>query len=93
MGNKLDHKVNTVINEDKLKFLLQQRGWTYKELVERLRNRYGVEIKYKGLVPLFSNKANWKLLYAYILCDLLEVNINDLFDLVESDASSHEILN
>lgn len=57
-------------------------------LYEKVVNKYGVDISYKGFMNLVSNRSTWKLLYAVAITDILDVTIDELFDIVEIDIKS-----
>lgn len=74
-----------VLNKDKLKDILDRRGMEYIEFHDKLVNKYGLDITYKGFMSLLSNRSTWKLLYAHAIAELLQINYTDIFEMVDID--------
>lgn len=77
-----------MLNKGKLKDIIDRKGMGYTELYERVVNLYGkdsIDITYKGFMSLLSNRSSWKLLYAYVIIEALNVSVNDIFDLIDVD--------
>src|SRR5690606_24052257 len=79
------HKKDIIINKDKLKDILDGRGLTFTVFHERLSDAYGLDLTYKGFMSLLTNRSSWKLLYAYAIVDTLNINISDIFDIIDVD--------
>lgn len=54
---------------------------TQKEIVELLNIRYRIHMKYKHFSTLINNRVRWSLDVAMALAEILDVSINDLFEL------------
>jgi hypothetical protein len=87
MGWSAHHGKEMILNEAKVKNALQNKKWTFKELYERINVKYELDLKYRGFMNTIKNKNQWKLIYAYAIADLLEVPVEELFEVkeVESD--------
>lgn len=64
------------INRGKLKYKLDRRDykWLHEKLLEMK-----VSIKYPALTANLRNEVEWKLLYAYCICQILNCTIDDMF--------------
>lgn len=56
----------------------------YITLHEKI-NDFGLDIGYKGFMTLMSNKSSWKLLYGWTVSNVLNVNIDDIFEIINVD--------
>lgn len=79
------HKKDIILNREKLKRILDNRGMGYIELYEKVLDKYGLDLSYKGFMSLLSNRSTWKLLYSHAITDVLNINTNDIFDVVDVD--------
>jgi hypothetical protein len=79
------HKKDIIINKKKLKEVMDMRGVNYTELHEKVVEKFGLDLEYKGFMSLMSNRSSWKLLYAHAITDTLNVSTNDIFDIVDVD--------
>ena len=79
------HKTDIILNRKKLRYVLDKQGMSYDELHERVKKAYGLDITYKGFMSLLSNRSSWKLLYAHAITDVLGINTNDIFDIINID--------
>lgn len=79
------HKTEIMVNREKLKAILDHRGLEYVDLYDMIVERFGLDLTYKGFMSVLAGDATWKLLYAYAVTDVLNVNIMDIFELVEVD--------
>lgn len=77
------HEKDIVLNKDKLKDILDKRGMTFTVFWENVVDEYGLDLTYKGFMSLMSNRSSWKLLYAFAMTDVLNINISDIFDVVD----------
>lgn len=77
------HRQDVFIKKEKLDSLMFGKFKTYKDVLEQIKNKYGIVMSYKGFFTLLSNKSSWKLLYAMALCEVLETDINTLFEIRE----------
>jgi DNA-binding Xre family transcriptional regulator len=85
MANKVKRAVNVEINRAKLDRLMLKKRWKPNDLILQMKEIYGIDLKYKSLMALLSNKVTWKLLYAVVICQLLDTEINYLFDIVNNN--------
>lgn len=79
------HEKEIKLNKDKLKEILDRRGMEYMELHEKVQDKYGLDITYKGFMSLLSNRSTWKLLYAHAISDILLINYMEIFDIITVD--------
>ncbi len=79
------HKTDIILDKNKLKYELEKREMTFKELFNRIQTKYGLDIDYKAFMSLTSNRSSWKLLYAYAIVDMLDLRISDVFEVVQVD--------
>lgn len=74
--------VKAVINQDKLKNKLD--GRSYKWLHQKINDK-GLKIGYRGLCANLNNEVkDWKLITAMIIAEILDVSVEQLFDIVSS---------
>lgn len=57
----------------------------YQELFEKAQKQYGLDMTYKGFMSLTSNRSAWKLIYAWAIADVLNVDMKDIFYRVKID--------
>jgi hypothetical protein len=79
------HKKEIVLDKEKLGEILDRRGMEYTVLHEKVQDKYGLDITYKGFMSLLSNRSTWKLLYAHAICDILLIGYTEIFDIVDVD--------
>jgi hypothetical protein len=79
------HKKDIVINKNKLKEVMDSRGMSYTELHEKVVDKFGLDITYKGFMSLMSNRSTWKLLYAHAITEVLHTTTNEVFDVIDID--------
>ena len=79
------HKKDVAIKRELLKDLLKLKKMKHKTLYEKIVNSYGLDLSYKGFMALISNRSSWKLLYAWAICDVLGVELERLFEIVDVD--------
>lgn len=79
------HKKDLHINKDRVKKLLDEKGMEYMELYRKAEDKYGLDITYKTFMNLLSNRSTWKLIYAWAIADMLNVEIYEIYDMVEID--------
>jgi hypothetical protein len=65
------------IDRDKLKKKLDGRDflWLHRKVVE-----FGVDVKYTTLLSNIRNEVEWKTIYSYSICKVLNVKFEELFD-------------
>ena len=85
MSRSVEHKKDIKLNREKLQEILNSQKMGYIELHEKTSQRYGLDLQYKGFMSLMSNKSSWKLLYAHAIADVLKINYNDIFEIVDVD--------
>lgn len=88
MRTFLIHTKDIKLNKDKLNDILDSQKMDYTELHDKISTQFGIKISYKGFMNILSNRNSWKFLYAYALCELLKVNYNDIFELVDVDVDA-----
>lgn len=82
------HKKDIVLNKGRLKNILDKKGMSYIDLHEKVSGShsvYGLDLSYKGFMSLLSNRSTWKLLYAYAIINVLNIGIEDVFDIIDVD--------
>lgn len=79
------HQTEIMINRSILKDILDNRGLEYTDLYHMVVDKFGLDLSYKGFMSVIAGQATWKLLYAYAISDVLDVEIKDIFDLVPVD--------
>lgn len=84
------HRKDILINRSKLRNLLDNnkidnKGMDYLELHRRISEKYGLDLSYKGFMSLLQNRSTWKLIYAYAIADVLNVEIDEIFEVVDVD--------
>jgi hypothetical protein len=79
------HKKEIILNRKKLKDIIDMRGLSYIDLHEKVVDKFGLDITYKGFMSLLSNRSTWKLLYAHAITEVLLVSTNDIFDIIDVD--------
>jgi hypothetical protein len=64
------------INNNKLYRMLGGKNirWLHSKLKEK-----GIDIGYNALCSNIRNDVEWKLIYAYYICEILNCKIEDLF--------------
>lgn len=67
------------IDRQKFQMLIGGKQWTAKEFHQRWTSRYGFKMKYNNFMELINNNVGWKLVYAFAISEMLEVNIDELF--------------
>lgn len=79
------HKKDIIMNKDKLKKILDNKKINYMMLFEKIKREYGIDIEYKGFMNLIDNRSSWKFLYAYALLDVLNIEVDDVFEVIDID--------
>jgi hypothetical protein len=79
------HKKEFILNRKKLKNILDNKGISYSELHEKVVDKFGLDITYKGFMSLLSNRSTWKSLYSHAITEVLLVTTNDIFEVVDVD--------
>ncbi|AGI11874.1 hypothetical protein X915_gp095 [Bacillus phage vB_BanS-Tsamsa] len=91
MRKFLIHDKDIKLNKSKLDAILDSQKMDYTELHDKICKQFGLKISYKGFMNILSNRNSWKFLYAYALCELLKVNSNDIFELVDVDVDAERV--
>ncbi len=84
------HEKEIIINKNKLKSIIDSKGMEYIELHVKIHDKYGLDLSYKGFMSLLSNRSTWKLLYAHAICDVLNIQYTEIFDIVDVDTKKIE---
>jgi hypothetical protein len=71
---------NAKINTPKFQILISENKWTAKDFYNRWTGKYQFTILYSSFMELINNHVSWKLVYAFSISEMLEVDINDLFE-------------
>lgn len=79
------HRTEIMVNRKKLKAVLDCKGLEYIDLYNLIVVKFGIDLSYKGFMSIIAGKATWKLLYAYAIVDVLNIQIMDIFELIEMD--------
>jgi hypothetical protein len=82
------HKTDVILNKEALKDVLDRQGMEYIQLYEKAKEKYGLDMTYKGFMSLASNRSAWKLIYAWAIADVLHVDIKDIFNKVDVDVEA-----
>lgn len=77
------HKKDIILNKSKLKSILDRKDMRYIDLFNNIKNKYGIDIEYKGFMNLLDNRSSWKFLYAYAMLDILNIETEEIFELVD----------
>lgn len=84
------HKMDMEINKDELKLILDSRGMNFVELHRRIVDKFGLDLSYKGFMSLLYNQSSWKLLYAYVIQEVVDVPFTQFFKLVTVDVEDRK---
>jgi hypothetical protein len=76
----VERMADAKINRQKFQSLIGAKQWTAKEFHERWTNVYGFSIGYKNFMELINNNVSWKLVYAFAIAEMLEVDVYNLFE-------------
>ena len=68
--------LRVLIDREKLRAAM--KGITFKYLHQQVVE-FGLEVEYPTLMANLRNSVNWNLLYAWCVCEVLNVKIEDLF--------------
>lgn len=79
------HEKDIILNKNKLKNILDKKGLSYIDFYAKVIDIYGLDLSYKGFMSLLTNRSSWKLLYAYAMTDVLNIEIKDVFDVIDVD--------
>lgn len=79
------HAKEVKLNKNKLKAILDAKGMEYTELHLKAHKKYGLDITYRAFMNQLSNRSTWKLTYAWIICEIINKDITDVFELVDVD--------
>lgn len=79
------HGKEIIIDKDKLKNILDERGLEYIEFHKKLEDEFQLDLSYKGFMSLLSNRSTWKLLYAHAIATVLNIDYKEIFVVVDVD--------
>lgn len=88
LGRSTTHKRDIVLDKNILRTILERNKMSFLDLYNECVKRYGLDIRYKGFMNLLDNRSSWKLLYAYAVTDVLDVALNDIFIIIDTDNGS-----
>lgn len=57
--------------------------YSYKDVWVQMTDVYGIDISYNGFGSMIRGLNTWKLTYAWVLADILHVEIKDIFAIVD----------
>lgn len=84
MARKINmNKKEVILNKSALDSHLGE--YKYKDLWQEMTEVYGVDITYNGFGSMIRGLNTWKLTYAWILAEILHVQIRDIFSLIDVD--------
>jgi hypothetical protein len=95
MSKPTTHKRDMYIDKDKLRSIMDnynsihdlKEAFTFIELFYKVKDKYEFDLSYKGFMSLLDNRNTWKLIYAWAIADVLDVQIGDIFYVVELDVN------
>lgn len=79
------HQIDIKLDKEKLDYILEGQGISYRELHDRIVDNFGLDLSYKGFMSAIYNHSTWKLLYAYVIQEALNTPFTEFFDLVQVD--------
>lgn len=80
------HEKDLILNRDKVKSILDSRGMNYRDFYEEIQD-FGIKMTYAGFMNLLYNRTTWKLLYAWAIADVLNVDIKNIFTFIDINES------
>lgn len=84
MGRKInENQKEVILNRNAFDSLLGD--YKYKDVWEEMTTTYGIDISYGGFGSMIRGLNTWKLTYAWVLAEILHVDIKDIFILVNVD--------
>ncbi|MGH0951168.1 helix-turn-helix domain-containing protein [Bacillus mycoides] len=84
MRKKVKDKYQVLLNRGNFNRHLAAKDLNITKLVEKLGEE-GIFISYTTLTNLVYNANTWKLTYAVMICKILDLEIFDIFDIVETE--------
>ena len=85
MGFATIHKKDIVLNKKKFEQVMFKRGHKYISLYNKIVDDFGLDLTYKSFMGLTDNRSSWKLLYAYSVIKELNIELEDVFELIDVD--------
>lgn len=86
MARKINkNEKEVVLNRNLFDSRLKAMSGTYKDLWHEMTEVYGMDITYNGLGSMIRGQNTWKLTYAWIVSDILNYDIKELFSLIDVD--------
>ena len=82
------HETDIILNREELKKVLDSQEMEYIQLYDKAQKKYGLDMSYKGFMSLISNRSAWKLIYAWAIADVLNVDIKVIFNKVNVDVEA-----
>ena len=79
------HEKEIIINKEKLKTILEEKGYDFQTFHKKISDDFGLDLQYKGFMTLLSNRSTWKLLYAHAIATSLRIDYMEIFELVDID--------
>lgn len=84
MRKKVKDKYEVLLNRGNLDRYLAAKDLNITKLRDKLEEE-GIIISYTTLTNLLYNANTWKLTYAVMICKILDLEIFDIFDIVETE--------
>ncbi|PGO60626.1 hypothetical protein [Priestia megaterium] len=77
------HGTDMVLNKDNLRRILDEKSYKFKDLYDMICHQYDLDLTYNSFMGnMISNRATWKLHYAWAIVQVLHIDIPDIFDIV-----------
>lgn len=84
MARKINKNEKEVVL-DRNKFDSLTQGFSYKDIWHEMTTTYGIDISYNGFGSMIRGLNTWRLTYAWVLAEILHVEIKDIFVLIDID--------
>lgn len=86
----LIHGKEVILNKKILDAIIAEKSTNYKAFHTELVEQYGLDLQYKSFMSLIHNRYSWKLMYAWIIAEHLEISMEDIFQLVAVDKEKRQ---
>ena len=84
MGRKINENETEVVLYRNV-FDARLNGYSYKDIWIQMTENYGIDISYNGFGSMIRGLNTWKLTYAWVLSEILSIDMTDLFMLIDID--------
>jgi hypothetical protein len=82
MGKSSNHRFKIYLDKEKFE---QNNPWKNYAVVHRKLQQEGIDLAYKSFNQLINNKVGWGLIYGLAICKLLDVKLEDIFSVLETE--------